>query len=206
MIKTLSWLKRFLILQLGLLLVGLGMALLIKSRLGVDPWTVFHMGAAKQSNISIGILIQLTGFIFILISWIALKKKIGIGCLCNMLLVGPWLEFFLLFVPSREYWLASILQFLAGLIIFGFATALYITADMGEGPRDGFVLAMAERTNISIRKMRLGIELIALTIGFLLGGPAGIGTVFFALAIGPLMQFFLQFLRNKTQAKALPED
>jgi len=193
--SKLSWLKRMLILQCGLLLFGLGLALMVQSHLGVDPWTVFHVGLSQKFNMSLSILIQVSGLFFLGISWGFLRQPIGLGSLCNMILVGPWLAFFLKYIPSGKTWLFSYSQLAMGLLIFGFATALYMTAGFGAGPRDSFVLGLSRRTGMSIKHIRLGFESLALSLGFMLDGPIGLGTIFFTLAIGPLMQFFLKLLR-----------
>lgn len=203
--SMLSWLKRMLSLQCGLLLFGLGLALMVKSHLGVDPWTVFHLGASKRFNISLPFIIQFSGLFFLGIAWSLLRQPIGLGTLCNMIFVGPWLAFFLPYVPASDSLIISWSELAIGLIIFGFATALYMTADFGAGPRDSFVFGLSHRTGISIKHIRLGFEFFALSLGYLLDGPVGLGTIFFTLAIGPLMQFFLKLLR-KPHPKTGPED
>lgn len=190
MTKRIALGRRFLNLQLGLMLFGLGLSLMVQSNLGTDPWTVFHMGASKHLGIPLGTLIQLTGALFLVVSWAFLRQPIGIGSLCNMFFVGPWLEFFMPLTPNAYFWPWALLQVFSGIAVLGFATALYIAADFGAGPRDGFVLGMAFTRKMSIKRVRMGLEFLALAIGYVLGGPVGVGTLLFAVLIGPTMQFF----------------
>lgn len=190
-----SFSKRFLKLQLGLLLVGLGMGLMVNSHLGSDPWTVFHIGASNQLNMGIGTFIQLSGTIFLGLGWL-LRQPIGIGSLFNMFLLGPWLEFFIKIVPEQTLWFLALPQLMLGILILSFAIALYITADLGAGPRDSVLLGLSLALGLSIRSTRMGMEITVLIFGYFLGGPVGIGTIIFALILGPLMQFFLQRLKN----------
>lgn len=187
--------QRFVQLQIGLMLCSLGLALVIKADLGADPWTVFHVGVASVSGLSVGTIIQLTGALFMLLAWAFLRAPVGIGSVCNMALVGPWINAFLSILPSSDLSVIVIGQFLLALLSLGFGTALYISADMGAGPRDSFTLGMVRCYGVSIKYARFGMEVLALIAGFLLNGPLGIGTVIFALAMGPLMQFFLQRVR-----------
>lgn len=183
--------RRIVNLQLGLLLFGFGAALMIKAQLGADPWTVFNVGAAHRFGISLSILIQLTGALFLVTSRFILHQPIGFGTICNMLLVGPWLEFFLHLIPTYHWWFIAFLQLLLGIIILGLATAIYIAANLGAGPRDGFVLGLAASLNTKVGYVRMGLELSAVALGYALGGPVGIGTIIFAISIGPIMQYFL---------------
>ncbi len=181
-------------LQIGLMLFGVGLALVIKADLGADPWTVFHVGIANNFGLSVGTVIQLTGAGFMLFAWAVLRQPVGIGSICNMALVGPWINVFLGLIPSISNLWVSLCALSFALVILGLATALYITANLGAGPRDSFVLGLARKSGISIKYIRLLVEVMALIAGFLLHGPVGIGTVIFALAMGPIMQFFLQRL------------
>lgn len=202
----LLWLKRMFNLQLGLLLFGLGLALMVQSHLGVDPWTVFHLGVSNRFNISLPILIQISGLFFLTLAWRVLRQPVGLGTFCNMIFVGPWLAFFLKYIPASNYWPLAVFELSIGLLIFGFATALYMTADFGAGPRDSFVLGLSRRTGLSIQHIRLGFEFMALSLGYLFDGPVGLGTIFFTLAIGPLMQFFLKVLRTPQRTRPIVED
>lgn len=190
-------LKRLFKLQTGLLLFGLGTALIVQAHLGSDPWSAFHLGMSSYLAISISLLIQITGAFFLLISVVFLRQRIGFGSICNMLLVGPWFELFQGLIPSQYIWWQSMFQLLFGIIVLGFATALYITADFGAGPRDGLVLGLAKQSGFNVRYVRTATELMALGIGYWLGGAVGIGTLIFALSIGPFMQFFLSRLKSK---------
>jgi uncharacterized membrane protein YczE len=191
-----SLVKRVLSLQIGLMLFSLAVTLMLRSNLGVDPWTVFNVGAAQKLKVSLGFFIQLSGIFFLVISRALLRQPLGVGSVCNMLFIGPWLEYFLNCVPIQEIKILRSLQLILAIILLGFATALYISADFGAGPRDGFVLGISQLGGISIRVTRMGLELFVLLLGYWLGGPVGIGTVIFAIIIGPTMQFFLKRLRG----------
>lgn len=192
---------RFIQLQVGLMLFGLGLALVIEAEFGADPWTVFHVGLATILGVSVGIVIQLTGVVFLFSAWAFLRAPVGIGSICNMVLVGPWINIFLNLIPSSSSMpLVSLVELILAILVIGLATALYISADMGAGPRDSFVLGLSRASGFSIKYVRLGLELAALIAGYLLNGPIGIGTVIFALAIGPIMQFFLQRVRLSASA------
>lgn len=186
---------RFIQLQVGIMLFGLGLALVIKANLGADPWTVFHVGIATISGISVGTVIQLTGACFLFAAWAFLRARVGIGSICNMMLVGPWINAFLVVVPSSSVKILSFAELGLAILVIGLGTALYIAAEMGAGPRDSFVLGLAHTSGYSIKYVRLGLELVALIAGYFLHGPVGIGTVIFALAMGPVMQFFLKRVR-----------
>jgi uncharacterized membrane protein YczE len=187
---------RFVQLQIGILLCGLGLALVLNADLGADPWTVFHVGVANNLALSVGTVIQVTGVFFLLMAWALFQTPVGIGSIFNMALVGPWIDLFLKYLPSTSKNWVAISELSCGLFIIGLATALYITADMGAGPRDSFILGLSQKSGFSIKHTRFAVEIVALGAGFLLDGPIGIGTVIFALGIGPLMQFFLDRLRR----------
>lgn len=193
---------RFIQLQFGLMLFGIGFALMIKAGLGADPWTVFHVGLANYLGVSVGLVIQVTGAAFLACSWAFLQAPVGIGSVCNMVLVGPWINLFLTIIPSSSLTIISFSELIAAIVMIGFATALYISAAMGAGPRDSFVLGIAQKSGYSIKITRLGLEIIATIAGILLAGPVGIGTVIFALTIGPVMQFFLTRMRILAREKS----
>lgn len=190
--------RRLVGLQFGLMLLGFGLALLIKSNLGADPWSVFHVGAARRLGLSLGTVVLLTGVLFMFLSWAFLRQPVGIGSICNMILVGPWIDVFLPYLPTWPWWWISLLQVGVSIMVLGMATAFYISARWGAGPRDSFVIGIASRSGLNIKSVRFSVELFALVSGYYLGGPVGIGTLIFALGIGPAMQFFLQRLRMKS--------
>lgn len=177
----------------GLALYGLSIALTVKSALGASPWDVFHLGAAGQLRWSLGAVLVATSAA-VLLAWIPLRQWPGLGTLANTLLIGPFADIGMRWLPAAES-LALRAGYLAGgITLCAFATALYLGAQFGPGPRDGLMTGLARRTGRSIRLVRTLIEATVLLAGLLLGGIAGIGTLLFALGIGPLTQFFLRYL------------
>lgn len=185
--------ERVLRLLFGLWLYGLAIALMIKGAIGAAPWDVFHLGVARQLPVSFG-MVMILAAVAVLLAWIPLRQMPGLGTLCNTLLLGPFADFNLSLLGSPDSLLLRVLYLLAGVLICAVATALYVGAQLGPGPRDGLMTGIARRTGWSIRSVRTALELSVLAVGVLLGGTAGLGTVVFALAIGPLTQFFLRYL------------
>lgn len=184
------------------MLFGLGIALMLRAEIGLDPWSVFHEGLSLRTGLSFGRVTQLVGVALILVAYGFLRVQPGLGTLMNMLLVGPWVNLFRgqAWLPLAEGWIWGAAQFLLGTFLVGLASGLYIAARFGAGPRDGFVLGLAQRLGISVRASRLALELTVLTTGFALGGPPGLGTVLFALSIGYFMQLSLALFRYRHAA------
>lgn len=182
---------RFAQLVVGLLLYGFTMALMVQSGLGLDPWDVFHEGLTHHVPLTFGQVVIVVGAIVLLL-WIPLKQRPGIGTVLNVLLIGLAADAGIAVVPAPDELWARGSLLLLGIVGNGLAGALYINAALGPGPRDGLWVALVARTGISVRRVRTGIEVTVLATGFLLGGTVGIGTVLYALAIGPLVQFFLK--------------
>lgn len=182
---------RFAQLVVGLLLYGFTMALMVQSGLGLDPWDVFHEGLTHHVPLTFGQVVIVVGAIVLLL-WIPLKQRPGIGTMLNVLLIGLAADAGIALVPAPDELWARVSLLLLGIVGNGLAGALYINAALGPGPRDGLWVALVARTGISVRRVRTGIEVTVLATGFLLGGTVGIGTVLYALAIGPLVQFFLK--------------
>lgn len=180
---------RFFNLFIGLSLWGLASAMMIRANLGVGPWDVLHIGLAGHSPLSLGTVVILVG-VAVLLLWIPLRLWPGVGTICNAIWIGVSLDVCLHFVPEVHGlgWQLAVLA--AAIVINGFAGALYIGCHLGTGPRDGLMTGLHLRTGHSIRSVRTAIELVALLAGWLLGGPVGVGTIAFALLIGPATQFF----------------
>ncbi|TDC74828.1 hypothetical protein E1283_14450 [Streptomyces hainanensis] len=176
----------------GLTLYGLSMALMLRAGLGLDPWDVFHQGVSEGTGISIGMVANITGAL-VLLFWIPLRERPGLGTVSNVLLIGSTMDVALWLLPEITGLGARVPLMLGAVVLNGAATGLYISARFGPGPRDGLMTALHRVTGRSIRLMRTGLEVSVLAAGMLLGGTAGIGTVVYALAIGPLAQFFLRF-------------
>ncbi len=179
-------------LLLGLALFGASVGLLVRADLGLDPWDVLHQGLARQTGISIG-LVTVGMSVVVLALWVPLRQRPGLGTLANAVLVGLSLDATLAVLPTPQQlgWRAVFL--LAGILGNGVATGLYIGARLGPGPRDGLMTGLAARGH-SIRAARTSIEVGVLVVGWLLGGSVGLGTVAYALAIGPLVQVFIPML------------
>lgn len=181
--------RDFLRIQVGFALFGLSIALLIRGNLGTGAWAVLEVGLSQILGLTPGTMTVISGFTVLSIA-LLLREQIGWGTLGNILSIGPWLDFFLFFIPSVEQNLpVQIVMLLGAVILMGNASAIYIGVDAGAGPRDSLMLALKRTTGISVRLARTLIEITVFTIGWLLGGPAGIGTAVFALLIGPSVQW-----------------
>ena len=175
--------KTFFVLVLGLWLFGTGEAFLINASLGQSPWTVLADGLAQTLNMTIGQTTFLTSVIVLLL-WIPLKRKPGLGTVMNILVIAVAIDVMIPILPSPENVVAQSFQVLIGILLTGIASALYITCNVGPGPRDGLMTGLNEKTGVRVGRVRTGIEVVVLTIGWLLGGVVGIGTLLFALLIG----------------------
>ena len=182
--------RRLLQLFIGLVLYGASMALMLRAALGLDPWDVFHQGLATQADLSIGKVVNLVG-LAVLLLWIPLKQRPGIGTVANVILIGTAMDLTLSVLPAIEGLALQVAALLFSVVANGIAGALYIGAGLGPGPRDGRMTGLARRTGWSLRLVRTGIELTVLGFGWLLGGTVGVGTLLYAFTIGPLVQIFL---------------
>jgi uncharacterized membrane protein YczE len=191
--------RRLVQLFAGLALYGFSMALLVQSGLGLDPWDVFHQGVSKVTGLGLGLVVILTG-IPVLLLWIPLRQRPGFGALANVLVVGLAVDGALALLPPGATWPARIGYLVAGIVLNAVATGLYIGSRFGAGPRDGLMTGVVGRfPKLSVRLVRTCIELTVLSAGFLLGGTVGIGTVAYALGIGPLVQVFLRLFDTASQ-------
>lgn len=178
-------------LLVGLWLFGVSIALLVRAGLGLDPWDVLHQGVARQTGASIGTVVVVAS-LAVLALWIPLRQRPGTGTVANVLLVGVALDTTLMALPTPEH-LGLRTGFLtAGILLNAVATGMYIGAGMGPGPRDGLMTGLAAR-GLSVRRARTSVELTVLLAGWLLGGTVGIGTVLYALTIGPLVHALLPY-------------
>ncbi|MFJ6077725.1 YitT family protein [Pseudarthrobacter sp. NPDC092419] len=182
--------RRLVQLLIGLALYGVSLAMLIRAGLGLDPWDVFHQGVANRTVLSIGTVVIITSFVVLLL-WIPLRQRPGIGTLCNAVLVGLFADLGLAVIPDVTHVAGQFAMMAGAVLLNGVASACYIGARLGPGPRDGLMTGLAHRTGRSIRLCRTLIEVAVLAIGWLLGGSVGVGTVVYALAIGPLVQLLL---------------
>lgn len=200
MLKPIRWntfIRDFFVIQIGFLLYGLALALVIRANLGTTTWLVFEIALAEIFGITIGRMTVFVGFTVLILALI-MREKVGWGTLGNILSIGPWLDLCLWLIPSVTGNLfLQIVFFFAGILVQGIATAVYIGVDAGAGPRDSMMLAIYRITGVSVRLARGILEVIVVLIGWVLGGPLGFGTVVFALLIGPSVQWAFKLFNVK---------
>ncbi len=184
--------RRLVQLFLGLILYGWSMGMMIRSTLGLDPWDVFHDGVVGRTGLSFGTVVILVSVVVLLL-WIPLRQWPGLGTLCNAVVIGVVTDLSLAVLIQPDSLAVRMPLLVGGVLLNGLATALYIGSQFGAGPRDGLMTGLVRRTGRSIRLVRTVLELSVLAMGWLLGGLVGIGTVLYALAIGPLVQLFLPY-------------
>lgn len=183
--------RRLFQLSSGLVLYGASVALLVRGRLGLEPWGVLHQGLSERTGLSMGVVSIIVGAVVLLL-WIPLRQRPGLGTVSNVFVVGIAMDATLAVVPDAHALAARIALLVAGIVLNGAATGLYIAARFGPGPRDGLMTGLHRVTGRSVRLVRTAIEIAVVTTGFVLGGSLGFGTVAYALAIGPLAQLFLR--------------
>lgn len=203
--------RRLLQLYAGLVLYGASSALLVKAGLGLEPWNVLHQGLAELTGLSMGVVLTLVGA-SVLLLWIPLRQRPGLGTVSNVLVIGVAMDATLAVLPGVRPLVLRVGLLLAGIVLNGVATGLYIAASLGPGPRDGLMTGLHRRTGRSIRLIRTAVEVAVVATGFVLGGTVGIGTLLYALSIGPLAQFFLRVFavppapgRSRVVAAGQPE-
>jgi len=200
MLKPINWKtfpRDFLIAQLGYAIYGLAIALIIQAGLGTGPWAVLAVALADIFGTTPGMMLIGTGVI-VLAGALLLKERIGWATLGNILFIGPWTDLFLFLIPSLQgnLWL-QIPGMLIAIVLSGFATAVYISVNGGAGPRDSLMLAVSRTTGQSVQLSRGVIEVLVVILGWIMNGPVGVGTLAFALLIGPLVQIFFKLFNVK---------
>ena len=188
-------------LVIGLFLFGLGEAIIIGSGSGVSPWTVLAQGISMRSNLSIGVATFLIS-VFILIFWIPLKQIPGIGTVLNAIIIASAIDLTLPYLPRPDTTFFKILQASFGILIVGIGSGIYLSSNLGPGPRDGLMVGLQKKTNTTIPVIRTFIELSAVTLGWFLGGVVGIGTILFVFGVGPCVGIGLTLV-EKTSKKAV---
>lgn len=183
--------RRLVQLYIGLVLYGGSMALMIRAALGLDPWDVFCQGLTRHFPLSFGVMTMVIGAAVLLL-WIPLRQLPGLGTVSNVFVIGLAVNEALELLPTQHGWPLRIAFMVGGIVLNGLAGGLYIGARLGPGPRDGLMTGLCRRTGYSVRVVRTSIEVTVLVVGAVMGGSLGIGTVAYALAIGPLVQFFLR--------------
>ena len=205
-IPTLSWssptpynlkpkLLTFFYLNLGLVLFGLGEALLITSSAGVSPWTVLAQGIAVHTGWSIGFITMIVSFA-VLALWIPLKQKPGMGTILNALIIAFMSDFSIVLLPNPETLFFQALQALIGVVVVGIGSGMYLTANLGPGPRDGLMKGLQAITGFPIAYIRIGIEVTVVAVGWYLGGIVGVGTLMFAFGVGPSVAMGCLFVKR----------
>jgi uncharacterized membrane protein YczE len=198
--------RRITQLLIGLAMYGISLAMFIRAGLGLDPWDVFHQGVAGKIGWSIGTVVVVVSFLVLLL-WIPLRQMPGFGTLANAVLVGVFADIGLAVIPVFSHLGGQIAMLAGAVVLNGIASACYIGARLGPGARDGLMTGLARRTGWSVRLSRTLIEVVVLGVGWLLGGSVGVGTVVYALAIGPIVQLLLPMFTVREKApRSAPEE
>jgi uncharacterized membrane protein YczE len=195
--------RRLLQLYAGLVLYGTSMALQIRAGLGLDPWDVFHQGVADHTGLSFGTVTMITGAA-VLLAWIPLRQWPGLGTVSNVVVIGLSVDAALSLVPAAGPLPVQLLMLASGVFLNAVAGAAYIGAGLGPGPRDGLMTGLVRRTGGSVRVIRTSIEVTVLVTGWLLGGTVGLGTVVYAVSIGPLLHKLLPLLSAPRSPRSRP--
>lgn len=183
----------FVVLIVGLWLFGTGEAMLVDATLGNAPWTVFAQGIAVRTGITIGLATFATSVV-VLLMWIPLREKPGLGTVANAIVIALALQVMIGVLPTPESVGWRLVQVVAGIVLVGVGSGLYLTTNLGPGPRDGLMTGIHERTGIAVTPVRLSIEVVVLAVGWVLGGTVGVGTVLFAVLIGPSVGYGLTWV------------
>lgn len=195
--------RRSVQLLIGLFLYGIGIAFMVRGQIGAAPWDVLSQGITRHVPLSFGVVTILISIVVLLL-WIPLRQRLGVGTVLNALLVGPSADVGLWLIPvDQPLWL-RVCFFVIGLLVLSAATGLYIGANFGPGPRDGLMTGLHKQTGWRIWIVRTGIEIVVVAAGWALGGNVGVGTVAFALLVGPLCQYFMRVFAIPT--RKLPEE
>lgn len=181
-------------LNLGLFIYGLAVSMVVNAKVGIPPWDVFAQGISIQLHTSYGVASIIVSTL-VLIAWIPLKVKPGVGSIMNAILIGLWADFWSPYLPKLDLYWENLAMFVLGMCTVAFATGLYITSNLGSGPRDGLILGMTKKTGWKVWQARTLIEIVVLAIGWAMGGQVREGTLIFAVCIGFLMQISLKLFK-----------
>jgi uncharacterized membrane protein YczE len=188
-------------LLLGLIGYGFSMAVMVRAGLGLDPWDVFHQGLSLKTGMTIGTASAVVG-VAVLCAWVPLRNRPGIGTVANVIVIAVTVDAGLAILSTPASLPFRIAMMVGAVVLNAISTVLYIGAGLGPGPRDGLMTGLVVRTGLSVRLVRTSIEATVLAVGWLLGGTVGVGTVLYALAIGPLVQFFMRITPNRVLARS----
>lgn len=191
-------LVRFLVFMFGLFIMSFGIVAVVQANFGVSPWDVLHLGIVKHTGLSFGRVQQAVGILILTVAGLIMKKWPTFGAVANMILVGEFTDMIIRYhlVPEWEQPTARAALFVVGIIIWGMGTGVYIESRLGAGPRDWLMLALHEKTGVAIRWVRTGLEVMAVGLGFWLGGPFAIGTLIFSLTIGHVTEYGLRVAKG----------
>lgn len=193
-------LDRLIRLYLGLSLFGVSTALMVRSELGLNAWSVLHQGLAERTGLSIGLITNIVGGLVLLL-WITLRQRPGLGTISNVFVIGFATDLTLMVLPELATLSLRWAALVASIVLNGFATAAYISPGFGPGPRDGLTTGLVKVSGISVQRARIVVEASVLFGGWLLGGTVGIGTVLHAVTIGPLMQRFMRIFERREERR-----
>ena len=182
--------RRLFQLLVGLFLYGLSIALIVRADLGLDPWDVLNQGVTDRSGLSFGTVVILIGAAVLLL-WVPLRQKPGLGTIANVVLIGVFADLGLKWIATDLDWPIRAAMLVSGIVMNGVATGCYVGAGLGPGPRDGLMTGIVGKTGWPVKYVRTAIEVAVVCVGWLLGGSVGLGTVLYALSIGPLVHVFL---------------
>lgn len=190
-----QFLLRLLWFYVGLAVVTTGFGMVIRPGVGAAPWDIFHLGVNRQTGLPLGVVMQLTGLVIILLNW-SLKIKPGLGMVLNMLSVGPMVQVVLAVLPTPETLWGRWLMLAVGIFLAGFGTAFYVSADLGSGPRDGMMIGLTRKLGLPVAVIKNGMDITVALVGWLLGGPLGFGSILVALSLGPSVQLGMHLMER----------
>lgn len=191
-------------LLVGLIAFGLGISLMVQAGLGLGPWEALHQGISVRTGVPIGTVSILLGLPILLLWW-PLGERPGIGTLINVVIIGAATNVGNALIPAQQEVVAQVAMMVAGVVVIGLGSGLYLSADLGPGPRDGLMVGLHHRFGWSIRRARTLVELSALGAGFILGGTIGLGTIAFAFGIGPVVQVMLGTFDREGRVATRPD-
>lgn len=194
--RALVYARAWLVLIVGLFLFSVSIVLQVKSDFGLGPWDIFHVGVARVSGLSLGEVSIIAGFVVVVLTYVLARVRPGPGTVANMVLIGVFIDWTYDLIPRMSQLPFQALMFASGMVLMGLASAVYIGAGLGAGPRDSLMLGLHHVTGWSVRLTRTVIEATVFTIGFLLGGTFGLGTILFVFGIGPLVQLFFKWFKT----------
>ncbi|HSJ36924.1 MAG TPA: YitT family protein [Planococcus sp. (in: firmicutes)] len=195
---------RWLFFIIGLIVLALGFSMTIKGdRLGIGPWDVLHVGLYMRFGLTIGTWAVLSGFALLLITTVFTRRMPQVGTFLNMILIGMFMDVFIFLIPDIHSLVGQALIFLGGIVVAGFGVGIYVAPKIGAGPRDSLMLLLVEKTGWGVGRVKTGVEVGAALLGWLLGGPIGLGTVAFALLTGKFVQISLPMFENMLKAMIL---